>query len=185
MDPEQVIAQFYDRGSKLWDILVTHSTCVADLAVEIVSAHPELRTDRQFVYEAAMLHDIGVIGTDAPDIFCYGDKPYICHGTIGAEMLRSLRLPQHALVAERHTGSGLSLAYILANNLPLPHRELLPVSVEEKIVCYADKFYSKSKNLTKRKSFERALRSCAKYGDDSRDRFLAMDQMFHIPALDE
>lgn len=183
MPPESVIEQFYERGSRLWDILVTHSRCVADLAVAIVDSHPEAGADRGFVFEAAMLHDIGIIGTDAPSIFCFGNRPYICHGTIGAEMLRSVGLPRHALVAERHTGSGLALSYIIENDLPLPRRDLLPVSVEEKIVCYADKFFSKSKRLTEMKSFDRALASCAKYGDDSRDRFLAMDALFRIPII--
>ena len=50
-------------------------------------------------------------------------------------------------------------------------------------MCYADKFFSKSKNLTDMKSFDRALASCAKYGDDSRDRFLAMDAAFRIPQI--
>lgn len=183
MDPESVIEKYYERGTRLWDVLVTHSRCVADLAVAITNAHPEAGADRQFVYEAAMLHDIGIIGTDAPSIFCLGPKPYICHGTIGSEMLRSQGLPRHALVAERHTGSGLSLAYIEANDLPLPRRDLLPLSAEEKIVCYADKFFSKSKRLTEMKSLERALASCAKYGDDSRDRFLALDAQFRIPDI--
>ena len=183
MSPESVIAQFYERGSRLWDVLLTHSQYVADLAVAIVDAHPEAGADRQFVYEAAMLHDIGIIGTNAPAIFCFGDSPYICHGTIGSEMLRGAGLPRHALVAERHTGSGLSLSYIVENNLPLPRRDLVPVSPEEKIVCYADKFFSKSKKLTDMKNFDRALASCAKYGDDSRDRFLAMDEAFRIPQI--
>lgn len=183
MDPESVIEQFYERGSQLWDVLVTHSRCVADLAMAIVDAHPEAGADRRFVFEAAMLHDIGIVGTNAPSIFCFGERPYICHGTIGSDMLRSVGLPRHALVAERHTGSGLSLAYIIENDLPLPHRDLLPVSAEEKIVCYADKFFSKSKRLTEMKSFDRALASCAKYGDDSRDRFLELDSLYRIPAI--
>ncbi len=183
IDTEAIIARHYVPASRLWDILVTHSRSVARLAVAIVDGHPELGADRDFVFEAAMLHDIGIIGTNAPDIDCFGDKPYICHGTIGSDMLRADGLPRHALVAERHTGSGLPLAYIEANDLPLPHRDLVPLSVEEQIVCYADKFYSKTKHLTVMKPFEKALRSCAKYGDDSRDRFLAMDQKFRISSI--
>lgn len=183
MTPEEVLRHFYEPGTRLWDILTTHSRSVANLAVAIVDAHPELQANRQFVFEAAMLHDIGIIGTDAPGIDCNGPKPYICHGTIGSEMLRGLGLGRHALVAERHTGSGLPLDYILANDLPLPHRDLVPVTVEEKIVCYADKFFSKTKHLTDQKPFAKALKACAKYGDDSRERFLAMDELFHIPSI--
>ena len=79
-----------------------------------------LDIDREFVYEAALLHDIGVVKCDAPSIHCHGTRPYICHGIEGRAMLESLGLPRHALVCERHTGSGLSVADIISQNLPLP-----------------------------------------------------------------
>ena len=58
--------------------------------------------------------------------------------------MRSEGYPRHALVCERHTGAGLSLEDIIAQNLPVPHRDMLPVSMEEQVVCFADKFYSKT-----------------------------------------
>lgn len=180
---DDIIALHYQRGSRLWNILLTHSHAVADLADAIVDAHPELHADAQFVHEASLLHDIGIVMTDAPSIDCHGSLPYICHGIEGRKILDSHDLPRHALVCERHTGSGLSLDYIVAANLPLPHRDMTPQSIEEKIVCYADKFYSKSKNLTEMKPFERALRSVSKYGDESAARFLAMDAQLRIPKI--
>jgi uncharacterized protein len=47
-------------------------------------------------------------------------------------------------VAERHTGAGISLDTILRHNLPLPHRDLVPQTLEQKIICCADKFFSKT-----------------------------------------
>lgn len=183
IDILSIIDQFYVPDSHLRHLLVTHSTSVADLAVKIAQAHPELEADQTFVYEAAMLHDIGIIRCSAPDIECFGSLPYICHGTQGSEMLAAIGLPRHALVCERHTGSGLSLDYIVSNNLPLPHRDLLPTSIEEKIVCYADKFFSKTKHLTDMKTYDKALKSCAKYGLESKNRFLEMDAMFRIDII--
>lgn len=180
INPIDVISQFYEKDTDLWHILIEHSEAVADLAVRIVDAHPELGADRQFVYEGAMLHDIGIIKTDAAGIHCHGDKPYICHGTLGAEMLRSLGLDRHALVCERHTGAGLSREDIITQNLPIPHKDLLPVSIEEQIICYADKFFSKSRELRKPKEFDHVLRSVAKYGEESEKRFLAMHEKFCI-----
>ncbi|MDO4461597.1 MAG: HDIG domain-containing protein [Bacteroidia bacterium] len=178
MNPIEVISQFYERDTDLWRILVEHSEAVADFALRIVDSHPELGADRQFVYEGAMLHDIGIIKTDAPGIHCYGDSPYICHGTLGAEMLRGLGMERHALVCERHTGAGLSLEDIERQDLPIPHRDMLPLSVEEKIICYADKYFSKSKELRVAKSYEKALKSVAKFGEDSERRFLEMHEKF-------
>ncbi len=79
-----------------------------------------------------MLHDIGVVRCNAPSIHCLGELPYICHGVAGREMLDNLGLHRHALVCERHTGSGLTVEDIIRQRLPLPHREMLPITTEEK-----------------------------------------------------
>lgn len=91
--------------------------------------------------------------------------------------MRAEGFPLHALVCERHTGAGLSLADIEKQNLPIPHRDLLPISIEEQIVCYADKFFSKTK-LEKEKSIEAALRSVAKFGEESAMRFSKWIEIF-------
>ena len=92
-----------EDDGELRHILIVHSRSVAQKALQIVSLHPELNLDRDFIEEAAMLHDIGIIKTDAPGIHCHGTEPYIRHGILGAEMLRSEGLPRHARVCERHT----------------------------------------------------------------------------------
>ncbi len=181
--PIEIINKFYEPGSELWNILVGHSEAVAHLASEIVRLHPELNADYDFVYEGAMLHDIGIIRCDAPSIHCHGEFDYICHGTQGAIMLNELGLTRHALICERHTGSGLTLGEIIATNMPIPHRDMTPQSVEEQIVCYADKFFSKSKDLKEQKSLERAIKSVAKYGDASLERFMKMHEKFAIPQI--
>ncbi len=180
---EAVVALSYERGSLLWDILLTHSRSVARLAVAIAEGHPELGADVRFVREAAMLHDVGIVRTDAPGIDCHGSLPYICHGVEGRRILDDARLPLHALVCERHTGAGLTREYIEERGLPLPPRDMVPLSVEEKIVCYADKFYSKTRHLTRMKTRLEALASVAKYGEDSERRFLEMDAALRIPLI--
>ena len=88
-----------------------------------------------------MLHDIGIGQCDAPGIHCHGTHLYIEHGYLGAELLRAEGLPRHALVCERHTGMGLSREMIEERGWPLPCRDMRPVTLEEKLVCYADKFF--------------------------------------------
>ena len=104
----QIIDKYYPEDNDLRNILITHSTLVMQRAVRICDAHPELHIDRQFVIEAAMLHDIGIFRCHAPSIHCMGDEPYICHGRIGAELMRAEGYPRHARVCERHTGAGLT-----------------------------------------------------------------------------
>ena len=177
MDYELIIYKYYRDNPELLSILMKHSKAVADKALAIADAHPELCLDRQFLLEAAMVHDIGIIKTDAPDIECFGDEPYIRHGVLGAEMMRAEGYPRHARVCERHTGAGLSLKEIEEQNLPLPHVDLLPETLEEKVICYADKFFSKTK-LDREKTLEQAERSVAKHGGEGLRRFKVMEGLF-------
>lgn len=177
MDVQAVFNKYYQPGTPLYNSVWSHSRLVADKALQLAQAHPELEIDRDFVYEAAMIHDIGVFLTNAPSIYCTGDQPYICHGVLGAELMRTDGYPRHALVCERHTGTGLTVADIIAQNLPLPHHDMCPVSLEEKLVCFADKFYSKS-NPDREKPLDKVRKSVARYGEDSLRRFEEMAALF-------
>ena len=181
MDYNLIIHKYYSNNPELLQILLKHSKAVADKALAIAEAHPELRLDRQFIMEAAMVHDIGIIKTDAPDIQCFGTEPYIRHGVLGAEMLRAEGYPRHARVCERHTGAGLSLKEIEEQRLPLPHEDLLPETLEEKVICYADKFFSKTK-LEREKTLAEGERSVAKHGEEGRKRFREMEEIFNTPT---
>lgn len=177
MDYQGIIDKYYPEDNELRRILMIHSRKVADKALAIVRSHPELGADEKFIEEAAMLHDIGIFKTDADGIFCFGDMPYIAHGYLGAEILRSEGYERHALVSERHTGAGLSLESIISRNLPVPHRDMRPVSIEEQIICYADKFFSKTRP-EEEKSVERALHSLEKFGEEGVLRFRRWMGMF-------
>lgn len=170
MHPLDLIDKYYPQDNGLKNIVVVHSTSVADKALQIAREHPELELDTTFLHEAAMLHDIGIFLTNAPGIQCFGDKSYICHGYLGADLVREAGFPKHALVCERHTGAGLSLKNIVEQELPVPHREMLPISLEEQVICFADKFFSKT-HLDREKTVETARKSIARYGDDGVARF--------------
>ncbi len=177
MEVKKIFEKYYTPGTPLYESVWRHSSLVADKALQMAQAHPELELDLEFVYEAALLHDIGVFLTHAPSIYCEGEHPYICHGVLGAELLRAEGYPRHALVCERHTGTGLSIDDIVAQNLPLPHRDMCPVSLEEKLVCFADKFYSKSSPDVE-KPLEKVRKSVTKYGEVSLARFEQLAALF-------
>lgn len=177
MNPLTIIEKYYPSNSKSYSILVIHSRLVADKCLTIVKNKPMLCVDLEFVEEAAMLHDIGICFTDAPTIDCYGSYPYICHGYLGADLLRKEGLPNHALVAERHTGTGISLEEIKNRKLPLPHRDFIPISIEEQLICFADKFFSKT-NPTKERTIEETRVSLAKINAESVERFDGWCELF-------
>jgi len=178
MDALELIEKYYRPNSPLWTVLVEHSKAVTEMAITIAQRHTELNADEKFISEAAMLHDIGIFLTHAPGIMCFGDQPYICHGYLGREILEKEGYPKHALVCERHTGTGLSVNDIVSQNLPIPKREMLPISIEEQIICFADKFYSKSGQLTKAKDMEKIRKSMHKHGQNQLDRFNQWCELF-------
>lgn len=164
MDVHSIINQYYKRGTKLYNIYLSHVTDVTNKSLSIVQKHPELAVDVRFLEEACMLHDIGIFLTKAPHIACEGTYPYICHGYLGSELLAKAGYPKHGLVCERHTGTGLSLETIIRKKLPIPQRDMRPRSLEEQIICFADKFFSKSQ-LGKEKPLKKIRQNLA--GHDS------------------
>jgi len=173
----KIIEKYYEKQSEAYSLLVKHSRSVADKALAIATVHPEMKLDLPFIDEAAMLHDIGMLYCDAPEIFCYGSYDYVCHGIVGAEMLRKEGFPRHALVCERHTGTGITLDMIVNKNLPLPHQDFLPVSLEEQLICFSDKFFSKSKP-DKEKSIVKIEKSLQKHGEEAVLRFINWCKLF-------
>jgi len=167
------------QSSALRRLLLKHSRQVAQRALQIADHHPEWNIDREFLEAAAMLHDIGICRCDAPGIYCHGTEPYIRHGQIGGEMIRTEPpsippkgggLPTEyrealARACERHTGTGL------------PGFE--PETLEEQIICYADKFYSKS-SPDHEKTVEEACRSLRKFGEEGVVKFMEWHQAFEV-----
>ena len=181
MNYQQIIDHYYAPG-KLRDILMVHSRMVANKAQKVCKKPDQ----KEFIEAAAMLHDIGIIRCDAPGIECYGKEPYICHGRIGAQMLREdahlfgmtqEEIEPYARVCERHTGAGLTKQQIISQSLPLPHEDFRPKTLEEQIICYADKFFSKTHPEVE-KSYERALKSIEKFGEEGAERFKKWHEIF-------
>lgn len=179
MDYHQIIDKYYPAGSRLRDIYLSHCTSVAREALEI-NSRCSLGLDPEKVTAAAMLHDIGIFATDAPAIECFGSEPYIRHGIIGRDLLLAEGVEREiAEVAARHTGSGLTAQEIIDANMPLPPEDLCPQTLLQRLICYADKFYSKSGDM-KRKPFEKVRASMARFGEGSLARFDRLHREFNF-----
>jgi uncharacterized protein len=175
----EIIEKYYPPGSICYNIYIAHSQVVTELALRIARMYPQLHADEEIIEFGGMLHDVGILYTYSPEIGCFGNLPYIAHGYKGRELLENEGLPMIALICERHIGVGISLRDIESNNLPLPKREMTPKSIEEIIICYADKFYSKSnKYLLLPKPLHKVKKSIYKYGEDKWKVFEGMMEMF-------
>lgn len=178
MDVLGIINRYYPVENELKDIYMLHARKVTELSLEMARKHPELNLDLQFIEEAAMLHDLGIFLTDAPRIHCYGKAPYLSHGYLGAELLRQLGYERHARVCERHTGTGLLKEHIEMNGWNLPLRDFLPETLEEQLICFADKFYSKTKFLDTPRTLEQVVESMRRISEDSAKKVLRWAEIF-------
>ena len=177
LNPVDILFEHYPAVGPLALTLVQHSEQVRDMALEVAENIPHLEPDIRFIAEAAMLHDIGIYRTAANRIGCRGTEPYIRHGIIGRQILESYGLTAHALVCERHVGVGISKHDILEQGLPLPLRDMLPVTIEEQIICYADKFFSK-KHIGETRSLEAVIAELKAFGPQKVDRFMQWHRLF-------
>ena len=169
IDALEILRRHHADCPERHELLIAHSSLVTakalDLARAYVERHPDVELDLVFIEEAGLLHDIGIGACDAVDLHCRGDEPYVRHGLIGRAILEREGLPKHALVCERHTGAGMTREEVLENGLPLPDRDYMPISLEEKIICVADKFYSKSPGkIWRTKSLAKIRRGLEKWG---------------------
>ena len=179
MNPEKILQRYYHKNSLTYRILLEHGHRVAAKALAAAEAVPHRQPDRFFINEACLLHDIGIFLTRSPSLGCHGVHPYVRHGLLGRQLLEAEGLDRHALVCERHVGVGISKADIRIQGLELPERDMLPVTLEEEIICYADKFFSKSRQGNGReKPLPEILNTLSKYGTGKVECFLSWHRRF-------
>ena len=167
IDYFSILHKYVDPSSELYKIYVPHVTLVTNKALAIARRLDLSQDQQRFIEEAGYLHDIGVVKVKSEKLHTIGNLPYVCHGVEGNKILLDEGLPEHGLVAERHTGVGITLQEIEARNLPLPRRDLVPQSLAEKIITYADKFFSKRpESMWEAESVESIRTELAQYGQD-------------------
>jgi uncharacterized protein len=67
---------------------------------------------------------------------------------------------------------GITREDIRRQQLPLPDRDMRPISIEERVISYADKFYSKNHNgMEKEKTISYIIESLKPFGPDKVQRF--------------
>ncbi len=94
-----------------------------------------VEVDLDLIKIGSLLHDIG-------RLTCFHLNPENCsliHGVVGAEIIREELMDESlTLICERHIGSGILEEEVELLELPLPKRDYMPESNEEKIITYAD-----------------------------------------------
>ncbi len=117
--------------------IINHCEVVAKLALEIAGKLEKkgIKVDLKLVEAGALLHDIGRTKSHAVD-----------HGVVGAKIAESEGLPEAvAKIIRKHVGGGITAQE--AEKFGWPKDVYEPVTLEEKIVSYADKLIDNSKRV--------------------------------------
>ena len=115
--------------------IVRHCQAVAMAALIMAdrAEHRGLAVDKGAVIAGALLHDIGRTKSQT-----------VMHGVQGAEILEEEGVDKKVVeIVRRHVGAGISSEE--AKKLGLPDFDYIPRTLEEKIVCFADKMVDADK----------------------------------------
>jgi uncharacterized protein len=146
--------------------IIHHQQAVMRKALDLAHNIKRIPINRELICAGALLHDIGRLKSHE-----------LIHTAYGGDILRELGYPEElARIAETHSLGGMTSEE--AQQLGLPARDYIPRSLEEKIVCLADKFLSGTDYVNIDQRFKRWLE---KYG---RTPFLE-EQMRRVKVLEE
>lgn len=127
-----------------------HSINVANKAVLIANKINKAKVNKRLVEIGGLLHDIGRSVTHGFE-----------HALIGGRILRERGLSEElARICESHLLGGLDKED--AKKIGLPARDFLPKTLEEKIVCLADKHMTGNHEVSIDERFEKWFN---KYGE--------------------
>jgi len=130
---EQALQLLFENGCSAK--VINHCKAVTKLALETANILTEkgLKIDAELVEVGALLHDIGRSKTHS-----------VHHAVVGAEIAEAAGLPDSVVsIIKRHVGGGIAPSE--AEKLGWPEDVYVPITLEEKIVAYADKLIENSK----------------------------------------
>ena len=158
MDEKKALSllEKYGSDSMSYRYVVAHCIAVQKLSMEWAAKIKKngYDVDIDFVNTASLLHDIGRFSYGA------GSQNMIKHGIQGGKILRKEGYPRHAELVERHVGAGITKADVRKQKLPIPEKNYIPKTIEDKIVACADNLIDGSEVITIKeaaKEFEEKL----------------------------
>jgi uncharacterized protein len=153
----------YSNSNTSFENVLSHVKAVQKVAVRFASKIPKV--DMYKIKIGSLLHDIGRFS-------CPPGKDKCKHALVGADIVRREGLGESlALIVERHIGAGIRKEDIIEQNLPLPHRDFVPLTKEEKIIAHADNLIFGSKEG----KFERVIERFSKeLGNENAKRFIKL-----------
>ena len=181
MDYRKIVDTYFQDNAYGKNIYLIHVTLVTRKALCVGIRSVVGQEPLRFIEEAGMLHDIGCCRVHFSPMRCKGSLPYLCHMTEGEKILIAEGFPRHAGVACTHTGVGMSAEEVRERELPLEERDYIPETIEEKIISYADLFYSKDpEKLFFEKTPDQVREQMSVFGDRHRETFTVWHKEFGV-----
>lgn len=180
LDEMNLLHKKYAPNEDALNSVWKHCHIVRRIALQVAANYYPINIE--LVEAGALLHDIGVYSLYKDGAI--DESNYITHGILGYELLKKEGFDEEICrFAMLHTGVGITKVEIEKNKLPLPARDYIAETDEEKIVMYADKFHSKSEPpmFNSVKWYEEHLEH--KLGADKVELFQKLVEEFGEPDL--
>lgn len=168
------------------DLVWNHCQIVKEIALQLAcnpgKKMPQ-KLDINLIIIGSLIHDIGVY-------YCYDEvfnpkqkaSAYFYHGWIGEKLLRELGFPTKITrFATSHTSTGITIKDIQRENLNLELKDYSPVTLEEELVNYADKFHTKSPGFV---TYKQAVEKLVKFDPGRKIKMARLKKKFGLPKLD-
>jgi uncharacterized protein len=146
--PDESEALEFHRRVGSSDQVVSHCKLVAKVSKIIAKGLLEKgqRVDERIIYSAALLHDIGRSETNS-----------ILHGVAGARIVERFGCDESiAEIIRRHVGAGISNEE--AEKYGFPKGDYVPKTLEQQVVCFADKLVASETIVSLEREAERFRR---------------------------
>jgi uncharacterized protein len=144
---EQALNLLIEKGCS--NEVIIHCERVAELAVETAEAIKKkgLTVDSKLVEVGALLHDIGRSKTHS-----------VNHVIEGVKIAEEAGLPESVVsIIKRHVGGGITKTEAQTLGWPVDDT-YVPITLEEKVVSFADKLIEKGKRVPVKLTIEKLLR---------------------------
>lgn len=176
----RTLHQMYAPGETVFQRVWEHSQIVAAIVRQLSGAQD---IDTKLAECGALVHDIGVYRlytNGVPD----SSQHYITHGLLGYELLQDEGFDEALCrFALLHTGVGITKEDVEEQNLPIPARDYVAETAEERLVMYADKFHSKQQPPTFNSATWYRNYLLAKFGEHKAQTFDELVNEFGVPHM--
>lgn len=167
------------------DLVWTHSQIIKEIALQLsenLYKNHQITLDKNLITVGALMHDIGVYK-------CFDEvfnpnksaKEYFYHAWLGEKILNSLDFPKEITrFTITHTSTGITKKDIKREKFDIPLKDYLPITNEEEIVNFADKFHSKYPNFI---SYQEAVIKLSKLDPSRKIKIETFVKKYGLPDL--